>query len=266
VRYTYHARELDSSYAIAKRLLDIVLGSMLLVASAPVWLLAALAIRLETKGNPFFLQARVGLVGKPFRILKLRGMYIDARQRFAQLYDYSKYQDLNFYFHQQNDPRVTKVGAFLRRTSFDELPNLWNVVMGDMTLVGPRPEVPDVMELYGEHKAKYISVKPGVTCLSKVTGRDRLTKQESIALDLAYVDRMSFRLDLSIIWATFTRVLRRHDVFSGRVDEPSSGVGHHEPTTTVDVGVDVHSGDGFLPDVASQETFSTLHSEGDTFD
>ena len=187
------------------------MGLLLLFVSAPLILLAAAVIRLETRGNPFFSQRRVGLGGKQFTIFKLRGMYRDAAQRFPDLYDYSKYPDLSFYFHYENDPRVTRLGRFLRRTSIDELPNLVNVVLGQMSLVGPRPEIPDVLALYGKYAAPYLSVKPGLTCLSKISGRDRLTKEESIHLDLNYVNAMSFWLDIKILWITFVRVVKRRD-------------------------------------------------------
>jgi lipopolysaccharide/colanic/teichoic acid biosynthesis glycosyltransferase len=105
----------------------------------------------------------------------------------------------------------------VRRTSIDELPNFLNVVLGQMTLVGPRPEVPEMLELYGEYKAPYLSIKPGVTCISKISGRDRLLKQESIEMDLGYLDNMSAQCDLSILWRTFRGVLLRQDVYDGKL-------------------------------------------------
>jgi lipopolysaccharide/colanic/teichoic acid biosynthesis glycosyltransferase len=197
----------NSLYPATKRLFDIVLGSLSLVISSPVILLAALAIGLESPGNPFFLQTRVGLKGRPFTIFKLRGMQIDARDRFPELYDYGQLTNLDFYFHYEHDPRITRVGKFIRRTSIDELPNFLNVVLGSMTLVGPRPDIPEVLRLYGPSAERYISVKPGVTCLSKITGRDLLTKRESIQLDLQYIKEMSLRLDMKILWRTFQNIV-----------------------------------------------------------
>lgn len=197
----------NTFYLIAKRVLDVVLGGILFMLSLPLILLAALAVRVETTGNPFFLQVRVGHRGKRFKIFKLRGMYKDAKERFPELYAYEKLNDLEFYFHYEQDPRITEVGRFLRRTSIDELPNFLNVILGTMTLVGPRPEIPEVLRLYGECAPRYLAVKPGVTCLSKITGRDLLTKQESVDLDLEYIDRMSFWLDMWILWQTFRNVL-----------------------------------------------------------
>lgn len=200
-------------YGAAKRTFDLIVGLVLLVIATPIILLAAVAIRLETKGSPFFIQTRLGKNGKPFRIVKLRGMFIDARTRFASYYDYSSHKDLEFCFHHETDPRVTRAGKFIRRTSIDELPNLWNVVLGDMSLVGPRPEIPEVLALYGPYRDEYLSVKPGVTCLSKCTGRDRLTKRETIEFDLSYIRSRSFGADVNILWKTFLGVVLRRDVF-----------------------------------------------------
>src|SRR6202030_1402 len=116
-----------------------------LTVAIPIILIAAIVIRIETKGSPFFVQTRLGQGGRPFKIFKLRGMFIDARTRFASYYDYSRHRDLEFCFHHEEDPRVTRAGRLIRRTSIDELPNLWNVVLGDMSLVGPRPEIPEVL-------------------------------------------------------------------------------------------------------------------------
>lgn len=200
-------------YRISKRWLDVVLGSILLCCSLPIIIAAAIAIRMESKGSPLFIQTRVGLNGKPFRIFKLRGMYADARKRFPELYDYSKHGSLDFHFHHEVDPRITGVGNFIRRTSIDELPNFLNVVLGSMTLVGPRPEIPEVSALYGKYRQQYLSVKPGVTCLSKVSGRDLLTKDQTIRMDIGYIENMSTATDMRILWKTFWSVINRRNVF-----------------------------------------------------
>jgi lipopolysaccharide/colanic/teichoic acid biosynthesis glycosyltransferase len=201
------------AYEATKRAFDFFLGLILLIIATPIILLAAVAIRVETKGSPFFIQTRLGKGGEPFKIVKLRGMFVDSRTRFATYYDYSSHKDLEFYFHHEEDPRITRAGKFIRRTSIDELPNLWNVVLGDMSLVGPRPEIPEVLSLYGPYREQYLSVKPGVTCLSKCTGRDRLTKKETIEFDLAYIRDRGFKLDFRILWKTFRGVVLRRDVF-----------------------------------------------------
>lgn len=200
------------SYAFAKRTMDLLLGIPLLCISAPIFLIAAALIRLESKGNPFFIQTRIGLHGKPFKMIKLRGMFVDARERFPEMYEYSDKKNLDFHFHLAHDPRVTKVGSFTRRSSIDELPNFINVVLGNMSLVGPRPEIPEVIALYGNHAQEYVSVKPGITCTSKCTGRDALTKSETINLDLSYIRSRSIALDIQILWKTFLNVVLRKDV------------------------------------------------------
>jgi lipopolysaccharide/colanic/teichoic acid biosynthesis glycosyltransferase len=201
------------AYRCAKRTVDVVVGSILMILAIPIVTVAAIAIRMDSPGSPFFFQTRIGKNGKPFTIFKLRGMYKDARERFPSYYDYSGKRDLEFCFHLLEDPRVTRAGRLIRRTSIDELPNLWNVVKGDVSLVGPRPEIPEVLALYGAYRGEYLSVKPGITCLSKVTGRDRLTKRETIELDLKYIRQRSFLLDLRILWHTFRCVVLRRDVF-----------------------------------------------------
>jgi lipopolysaccharide/colanic/teichoic acid biosynthesis glycosyltransferase len=208
-----HSRTLNPAYEVTKRAFDLTFGVSLLLVATPIILIAAAAIRLESKGSPFFVQTRLGKNGRPFKIVKLRGMFKDARIRFPSYYDFSNKPDLDFCFHHEVDPRVTRAGNFIRKTSIDELPNLWNVVLGDISLVGPRPEIPEVMALYGSFRDEYLSVKPGVTCLSKCTGRDRLTKRETIEYDLDYIRRRSFRLDLQILWRTFRGVVLRRDVF-----------------------------------------------------
>jgi lipopolysaccharide/colanic/teichoic acid biosynthesis glycosyltransferase len=200
-------------YEVSKRGFDIVGGIILLIVAIPIILVAAAIIRLETEGSPFFIQTRLGKNGRLFKIFKLRGMFIDAKTRFASYYDYSAHRDLEFCFHHEDDPRVTRAGKLIRKTSIDELPNLWNVVLGDMSLVGPRPEIPEVLRLYGSYRDEYLSVKPGITCLSKCTGRDRLTKRETIEFDLSYIRKRSFNYDLSILWRTFKGVVLRRDVF-----------------------------------------------------
>jgi lipopolysaccharide/colanic/teichoic acid biosynthesis glycosyltransferase len=225
----YPIKQLSLSYRVVRRSLDIVLGGLLLFISFPIILAAAIAIRLETKGNPFFVQRRIGLGGKPFYIVKLRGMFIDARVRFAGMYDYGRHAGLNRQFHPQEDPRITRVGAFIRRTSIDELPNFLNVMLGQMTLVGPRPEIPEMIALYGEYTAAYLSIKPGVTCISKISGRDHLSKRDSIELDLTYLDKMNTTSDLIILLSTLVGVILRRGVYDGKL--PSEVVIHESRFT-----------------------------------
>ncbi|MBL4760633.1 MAG: sugar transferase [Mariprofundaceae bacterium] len=204
------------TFKIFKRSIDVILGTFFLVLSLPVILLAALFIRIESKGNPFFLQERVGKNGQMFRIVKLRGMYVDARKRFPELYDYNELfngNNLDKTFHHQEDPRLTRVGRFTRKTSIDELPNFINVLTGSMSIVGIRPEIPELFEKYGTYKNTYISMRPGITSLSKCSGRDNLTLQESLQMDVAYLHHQTALGDLKIIFKTISAVLLRKDVY-----------------------------------------------------
>ncbi|MGH2704372.1 MAG: sugar transferase [Actinomycetota bacterium] len=192
------------SYRIAKRSLDLLGGLILLVLTLPIQLVIGLAIALDSRGSVLFRQVRLGEGGKPFRFFKFRTMYADARERFPELYAY-RYSDeeiRQMYFKLPGDPRLTRVGRHLRRTSLDELPNLVNVILGQMSLVGPRPEIP---EMYGYYRAEQLpkfSVKPGLTGMAQVGGRNILRFQETIERDLEYVRRRSFLVDLWILVRT----------------------------------------------------------------
>jgi lipopolysaccharide/colanic/teichoic acid biosynthesis glycosyltransferase len=198
-----------------RRALDVTVAATGLVLTAPVLALAALALYVESPGPVLFRQPRMGRHGRPFELLKLRGMWHDARERFPELYDYRRQEvrrDATYFFHQQEDPRITPVGRFLRRYSIDELPNLVNVLRGDMALVGPRPEIPELAYLYGDSLPRLLSVLPGVTGLAKASGRDTLSFAETLELELRYVERRSLALDLRILGRTVASVLRGCDV------------------------------------------------------
>lgn len=203
-----------SAYSTSKRALDIAGAGLGLLVLSPVLLIAGVAIRIESKGPAVFRQLRMGQNGEPFTLYKFRGMFIDARERFPELYayQYSSEELPTLVFHPKDDPRVTRVGRFLRRTSIDEFPNLWNVLRGELSLVGPRPEIPEMLPYYGDAKDIVLSVKPGVTSLAKVRGRDELTFSETLALDLEYVRNRSLELDLKILWWTVIAVLRQDGV------------------------------------------------------
>ena len=198
----YERKKLGLFYRLFKRVIDIIGGLFGLIFFAPIIAFAIIKIKNDSPGPAIFKQQRLGLGGKPFIIYKLRGMYIDAKEKFPHLYDYSGKKDLDFYFHEENDPRVTKVGKFIRKTSIDELPNFFNVLIGNMSLVGPRPEIPEVIDLYGEDMDKYLSVKPGITCNSKASLRDNLTKEKTLKMDLDYIDNMCLSKDIQLLYKT----------------------------------------------------------------
>lgn len=183
-----------------KRLLDMALAAFGLVATLPIWLGIALAIRLDSPGPAIFMQERVGLHGRRFRFYKFRSMYVDAEQRLAEVQAHNEIDGP--VFKMRNDPRVSRVGAFLRRTSLDELPQLINVLMGDMSLVGPRPPLPREVEQYRPSDLIRLSVKPGLTCLWQIRGRSKVGFDQWMEYDREYVRDMSFWLDVQILFQT----------------------------------------------------------------
>lgn len=200
---------------ILKRCLDIVVAVVVLTVTAPIILVAAIAIRLDSPGPAFFRQERMGWRGRSFSLLKLRGMLVDAEARFPDLYDYERLgrtRPDHCYFHPEDDPRITRVGRLTRKYSIDELPNFWNVLQGDMSVVGPRPDIPELANLYGEDLERILSVRPGVTSPAKAYGRDALCFQDTLISDLDYISRQSLALDLITILRTLKSVVRANGV------------------------------------------------------
>jgi lipopolysaccharide/colanic/teichoic acid biosynthesis glycosyltransferase len=186
-----------------RRAIDIVAGSIVLVLATPVIAVAMLAIRLESRGHPIYQQRRVGKNGRSFDLLKLRTMVDGAEHIGAGL-------AIN-----QNDPRVTRVGALLRRTSLDELPNLLNVVRGDMSFIGPRPTIPIQVAQYSERQRERLLVRPGITGWAQVNGRATLPWSERIELDLHYIEHRSLALDARILWRTVGIVFGGSGLYKG---------------------------------------------------
>ncbi len=189
---------------IVKRLFDVIGSLTLIVLFSPVLLAVAVAIKATSKGPVFFRQDRVGLNGETFRMIKFRSMVVDAEKRLAALKAQSEPQDAGnqVLFKLRNDPRITRVGKFIRRFSIDELPQLFNVVAGDMSLVGPRPPLRSEVDLYGDDALRRLLVKPGMTGLWQVSGRSDLTWDDSVRLDVYYVENWSITGDLAILWRT----------------------------------------------------------------
>lgn len=191
---------------IGKSVLDLVVSLVASVVALPVVLVSVLAIRLDSRGPAFYRQTRVGIDGEPFTIYKLRTMYVDADERRAELEALSEGNEV--LFKMRRDPRVTRVGRVLRRFSIDELPQLWNVVRGDMSIVGPRPPLESEVAGYHDSVHRRLHVKPGLTGLWQVSGRSDLDWEESVQLDLRYVDNWSVSMDMLILWKTGRAVLR----------------------------------------------------------
>ena len=186
-----------------KRAVDLAIAVPLVLVSAPVVAWLALMVRLESPGDPIYTQRRVGRHGEPFQIYKLRTMVSGAEHQGAGLAIAA------------GDSRVTRLGALLRRTSLDELPNLWNVVRGEMSIVGPRPTLQHQVDVYTARQRGRLAVKPGITGWAQVNGRASLPWPERIELDLWYVEHRSFRLDLRILRRTVGQVVNGAGLYKG---------------------------------------------------
>ena len=184
------------------RPLDLALAGVLLVVTAPLIALAALAIKLESRGPVFYRQRRVGKDGRPFELLKLRTMVPGAESLGAGIYVL------------EGDPRITRIGRLLRRFSLDELPNLVNVLRGELAIVGPRPTVQEQVDRYTERQRRRLEVKPGITGWAQINGRTSLSWPERIELDVWYVEHRSLRLDLRILARTARLLATGHGLYS----------------------------------------------------
>jgi exopolysaccharide biosynthesis polyprenyl glycosylphosphotransferase len=198
--------QLDGLRLVLKDLFDRAAAGAALVMLAPLMAALALSIWLYDRGPALFTQTRVGKDGRAFRIYKFRTMVVDAEQRKKELI--AAHTRDHVLFKLRKDPRVTRIGQHLRRWSIDELPQLFNVFLGDMSLVGPRPALPDEADKYADHVRRRLVVKPGLTGLWQVNGRSDLSWDESVRLDLRYVENWSFALDLQILWKTISVMLR----------------------------------------------------------
>ena len=177
-----------------KRLTDITISIVLLIISTPIIIITVIAIKLDSKGPVFFVQNRTGLDGKPFNMIKFRGMVNNALEIGPEL-------------TQRDDPRITKVGKILRRTSIDELPQMFNVLKGDMSLVGPRPEITSITSKYSEKQKEVFKFKPGITGYSQVNGRQMLSPEERVNMEIDYYKKASFWSDLLIATSTFKVII-----------------------------------------------------------
>jgi exopolysaccharide biosynthesis polyprenyl glycosylphosphotransferase len=198
--------QLSGPRQVVKDLFDRSVAILALMALSPLLLSIAIAIRLSDYGPALFVQTRVGKGGQPFKIYKFRTMVVGAEARLAEIRD--KNDSDGVLFKIRNDPRVTNIGVHLRKWSLDELPQLVNVLRGEMSLVGPRPALPEEAARYAEHVRRRLVVKPGLTGMWQVNGRSDLSWDESVRLDLRYVENWSFALDLQILWKTFSVIFR----------------------------------------------------------
>jgi exopolysaccharide biosynthesis polyprenyl glycosylphosphotransferase len=201
-----HSTPVFSWRTEAKRIFDLAVALIMLVFCAPIFLLTAIAIKLDSRGPIFFVQERVGLSKRRFRMLKFRTMGIDAEARMKDIEHLNEKSGPIFKI--KNDPRITTVGKWLRRTSIDELPQLVNVLLGDMSIVGPRPlSLRDALKMEEAWQKRRFSVKPGLTCLWQVSGRSNLSFEQWMQLDLEYIDRWSLGLDATILLRTIPAIV-----------------------------------------------------------
>ncbi|WP_299934444.1 sugar transferase [uncultured Pelagimonas sp.] len=210
-RASVHAINGLAAGTIEKRMLDVVLASVCIVLLSPILCLIALAIRMDSRGSAVFSQTRVGEFGAEFKLFKFRTMHLDAETRRADILAMSDREGLCFKSRQ--DPRITRVGSFLRKWSLDEIPQIFNVLKGDMSFVGPRPALPGEVEAYPEHALGRLLAKPGITGLWQVSGRADIGFDKMIDLDLAYIKARSIWLDLMLLALTFRAVLLRQGAY-----------------------------------------------------
>ena len=189
-----------------KRLMDIVLAVLAVILGSPVFLITALLVKLTSPGPVIFSQVRVGRFGRHFKFYKFRSMYIDAEARKAELLKHNESGD-GVIFKMKRDPRITPVGRFIRKFSIDELPQLFNVILGDMSLVGPRPPLPSEVRTYTLEERKRLNITPGITCLWQVSGRSELPFSKQIALDKEYIASRSAWKDFLILLRTIPAIL-----------------------------------------------------------
>ncbi len=195
------------SHELIKRTMDILVSTAGLIITSPLMLIIAISVKLTSNGPVFFKQERVGLNGRRFKMLKFRSMVVNAEElkdKFAHLNEMS-----GPVFKISNDPRVTRLGAFLRKTSLDELPQLWNVLMNDMSLVGPRPQLPNEVNMYNPKHRKRLAMKPGITCIWQISGRNEVDFDEWMKMDVDYIENWTLTKDIQILLKTVPAVLLR---------------------------------------------------------
>ena len=191
-----------------KRVIDVILASVALILLSPLFAIIAIAIKIDSKGPVFFAHKRIGKNGKIIKLYKFRSMVINAEELIKsftpeQMREYKENYKLT------NDPRITKVGKFLRKTSLDELPQLINIINGDLSIIGPRPVVADELEKYGVNKDKFLSVTPGLTGYWAANGRSNTTYEQRMEMELYYIDNLSLKMDIKVFFKTILSVLKK---------------------------------------------------------
>ena len=189
-----------SLYEVIKRLIDVIFSFLGIVVLSPLFIIISIIIKTTSKGPVFFSQKRVGKNGKEFDMYKFRSMVVNAEELKEKLAAQNEMSGPMF--KMKDDPRVTKVGKFIRKTSIDELPQLWNVLKGDMSLVGPRPSLPNEVAQFEDWMHRRLEVKPGLTCYWQVSGRNNIDFQDWMKLDIRYIDEKNLWIDIKLIFKT----------------------------------------------------------------
>ncbi len=195
-------------YMFVKNLYDLFLPLVLVLVFLPVYIILAIAVKVDSPGPVFYCHKRLGKNGVPFKLLKFRTMVVDAEERMAQFTPEQK-AEFQQNYKLEHDPRITRLGRFLRESSLDELPQFFNVIWGDMSLIGPRPVVEAELEKYGEHKDKFLSVLPGVSGFWQVNGRSDTTYEQRIEMELYYIDNATTWMDFHLMFGTIGAVVRK---------------------------------------------------------
>lgn len=195
-------------YIKIKRVIDVILASVALILLSPLFVIIAIAIKIDSKGPVFFAHKRIGKNGKIIKLYKFRSMVINAEELIKsftpeQMKEYKENYKLT------NDPRITKVGKFLRKTSLDELPQLINIINGDLSIIGPRPVIADELEKYGTNKDKFLSVTPGLTGYWAANGRSNTTYEQRMEMELYYIDNLSLKMDIKVFFKTILSVVKK---------------------------------------------------------
>lgn len=200
--------ERPETYKFVKRFFDIVLASIGMIVLSPIFLIISLAIKLESKGPIFFKHTRIGKDGKIIKIYKFRSMVNNAEDMIKEFTpeQMKRYREN---YKLTNDPRITKVGKFLRKTSLDELPQLINIIKGDLSIIGPRPVVSDELKKYGTNTRKFLSVTPGLTGYWAANGRSCTSYEQRMQMELFYIDNLSWKMDIKVFFKTIEAVIKR---------------------------------------------------------
>ncbi|OKZ76653.1 MAG: exopolysaccharide biosynthesis protein [Clostridium sp. 27_14] len=196
------------NYINVKRIFDLVISTIGLIVLSPIFLILAIIVKLDSKGPVFFAHTRYGKNGKKFKMYKFRTMYENAQDMIND-FTPEQMKEWKENFKLQDDPRITKVGKFLRKTSLDELPQIVNIMKGDLSIIGPRPVIEEELKKYGENKEKFLSVTPGLTGYWQANGRSSTTYEQRMEMELYYIDHISPKLDFKIFFKTIESVIKK---------------------------------------------------------